>query len=46
MIVVEGSLINIRFSKGATLFLRLLHFTLDFYLIVLSIKKGGIKYHF
>ena len=24
----------------------LLHFTLDTYLIMLSIKQGGIKYHF
>ena len=27
-------------------FLRLLHFTLDTYLIMLSVKQGGIKYHF
>ena len=24
----------------------LLHFTLDTYLILLSVKQGGIKYHF
>ena len=32
--------------KGATPFPGLLHFTLDPYLIMLSIKQGGIKYHF
>ena len=31
---------------GATLFLRLLQFTLDTYLIMLSVKQGGIKYYF
>ena len=34
------------FSGGATLFPGLLHFTLDKYLIMLSVKQGGIKYHF
>ena len=33
-------------GKGATPFPGLLHFTLDTYLILLSIKQGGIKYHF
>ena len=31
---------------GATPFLGLLHFTLDPYLIMLSVKQWGIKYHF
>ena len=33
-------------GKGATPFPGLLHFTLDPYLIMLSVKQGGIKYHF
>ena len=33
-------------GEGATPFPGLLHFTLDPYLILLSIKQGGIKYHF
>ena len=33
-------------GEGATPFPGLLHFTLDSYLIVLSAKQGGIKYHF
>ena len=33
-------------EKGATPFLGLLHFTFDPYLIMLSVKKGSIKYHF
>ena len=33
-------------GEGATPFFGLLHFTLDTYLIMLSIKQGGIKYHF
>ena len=33
-------------GKGATPFPRLLHFSLDTYLILLSVKQGGIKYHF
>ena len=32
--------------KGATPFPGLLHFTLDAFLIMLSVKQGGIKYHF
>ena len=37
----------IQVSKiGATPFPGLLHFTLDPYLILLSVKQGGIKYHF
>ena len=32
--------------EGATPFPGLLHFTLDTYLILLSVKQGGIKYHF
>ena len=31
---------------GRYSFPRLLHFTLDPYLIMLSVKQGGIKYHF
>ena len=33
-------------GEGATPFPGFLHFTLDPYLIVLSAKQGGIKYHF
>ena len=33
-------------GEGATPFSGLLHFTLDTYLILLSVKQGGIKYHF
>ena len=32
--------------KDATPFPELLHFSLDPYLIMLSVKQGGIKYHF
>ena len=35
-----------RCRGGATLFPGLLHFTLDPYLIILSVKQDGIKYHF
>ena len=35
-----------RCTKDATPFLGLLHFTLDMYLIMLSVKQGYIKYHF
>ena len=35
-----------RCREGATPFPGLLHFTLDTYLILLSVKQGGIKYHF
>ena len=35
-----------RYREGATPFPGLLHFTLDTYLILLSVKQGGIKYHF
>ena len=35
-----------RCREDATPFLGLLHFTLDSYLIMLSVKQGGIKYHF
>ena len=53
MIVVEGDL-KAPFSitttpicrGGATPFPGLLHFTLDTYLLLLSVKQGGIKYHF
>ena len=33
-------------GESATPFPELLHFTLDAYLILLSVKQGGIKYHF
>ena len=33
-------------GEGGTLFPGLLHFNLDLYLIMLSVKQGGIKYHF
>ena len=51
--VVEGdqkitfSIANtLRFGEGAISFPGLPHFTLDTYLILLSVKLGGIKYHF
>ena len=51
--VVEGyqkapfqQLLHRGVGEGATTFPRLLHFTLDTYLILLSVKQGGIKYHF
>ena len=34
------------FGEGATPFPRLLYFILDTYLILLSVKQGGIRYHF
>ena len=37
---------TLRCRGGATPFPGLLHFTIDPYLIVLSVKQGGIKYHF
>ena len=40
------SLLHQGVGEGATPFLGLLHFTLDPYLILLSVKQGGIKYHF
>ena len=39
-------LLHERVREDATPFYGLLHFTLDPYLIVLSVKQGGIKYHF
>ena len=33
-------------GEGTTSFPGLLHFTLDMYFIMLSVKQGGIKYHF
>ena len=32
-------------GEGATFYPGLLHFTLDTYLILLSVKQGSIKYH-
>ena len=37
---------TLRCRGGATTFPGLLHFTLDMYLILVSVKQGGIKYHF
>ena len=45
----EGSPFNTYYTgvrEGATLFPGLFHFTLDTYLIMLSVKQGSIKYHF
>ena len=46
----EGFLFNSYYIKVSAralfLFPGLLHFTLDPYLIILSVKQGGIKYHF
>ena len=46
----EGSLFNSYYNwgvgEGITPFPWLLHFTLDTYIILLSVKQGGIKYHF
>ena len=53
ILVVEGDpvlpvqyLLHWGVEKDATPFLGLLHFTLDPYLVMLSVKQGGIKYHF
>ena len=32
-------------EEGSTFFPGFLHFTLDTYLIMLSVKQGGINYH-
>ena len=37
---------TVRGKKGATLSAGFLHFTLDTYLIMLSVKQGSIKYNF
>ena len=37
---------SIGVGESATPFPELLHFTLDMYRILLSVKQGGIKYHF
>ena len=37
---------TLRYRQGCYSFPRLLHFTLDPYLIMLSVKQGGIKNHF
>ena len=44
----EGSLFNSYYTEilGRVPLPGLLHFTLDTYLILLSVKQGGIKYHF
>ena len=33
-------------GEGVSAFFGLLHFTLDMYLLMLSVKQRGIKYHF
>ena len=43
---LSDSLLHQGVGEGATPFPGLLHFTLDLYLIMLSVKQGGIKYHF
>ena len=40
------SIVHWGVGEGATPFPGLLHFTLDPYLILLSVKQGDIKYHF
>ena len=46
----EGSIFNsyytMAWGRWATPFPGLLHFTLDTYFIMLSVKQGGIKFHF
>ena len=37
---------NFSTGEGATLFPGSLHFIVDPYLIMLSVKQGGIKFHF
>ena len=44
--MLEGESFDFNIGKGTTLFPGLFHFILDPYLIMLSIKQGGIKYHF
>ena len=47
--IVEGDSkapFSIGVGEGATPFPALSHFTLNPYLIMLSVKQGGIKYHF
>ena len=49
MTLVEGDLkapFSIGVGEGTSLFPELFHFTLDPYLILLSVKQGGIKNHF
>ena len=40
------SLLHRGVEEGAAPFSGLLHFTLDTYLTMLSVKQGGIKYNF
>ena len=37
---------TLRYREGAAPFTGLPHFTLDTYPVLLSVKQGGIKYHF
>ena len=46
LVEVDSKLLHRGIEECATLFLGLLHFTLDPHLIVLSAKQGDIKYHF
>ena len=48
MTIVKGDvkLLHQGVRKSTTPFSGLLHFTLDLYIIMLSVKQGGIKYHF
>ena len=39
----KGSLFNSYYTEGSTPFPGLLQFTLDPYLIMMSVKQGGIK---
>ena len=41
----KGSLFNSYYTKSATPFLGLLHFTLYPYFIMVSVKQGSIEYH-
>ena len=42
----RGALLHRNIGEGVTPFPGLLQFTLDTDLIILSVKQGGIKYHF
>ena len=45
-IKLQQTLLDRGIGEAATPYPGLLHFTLDPYLIMLSAKQGGIKYHF
>ena len=47
VIIVKGDpKVPFSLEKSATPFPGLLHFTFDLFFIMLSVKQGGIKYHF